>query len=125
MLLLGANKGTSAEPDVWTACAAFRAGAEEVLDALTDPERISTWSPVGFDVAGLAGGRLRAGTRERVSGTIAGVGASFDVEVARADCRRLELVAHGPVSFEVAYSLREQATGVLVEARVAIRRQRG
>jgi hypothetical protein len=58
-------------------------------------------------VEGRSGyGWLRAGCRERVHGALVGVTTSFDVEVARADSDRFELVARGPASFDVAYRFR-------------------
>lgn len=110
---------------MWTASADMRSDPDEVLDALTDPAAIAHWAPVRFEVGGLAGGRLRSGSRERVSGSIAGIGATFEVEVTRADTQRLELVARGPVSFDVTYCFSEHDAGVVVDAHVAIRRQRG
>jgi hypothetical protein len=74
---------------------------------------------------GLAGSRLHAGSRERVSGSIAGVRTTFDVEVRSADRERLELVARGPVSLDVAYRFEEHDAGVRVDAQVGIQRQRG
>jgi hypothetical protein len=124
MLLLRPNTD-SPDPDVWTASANLRSDVDEVLCALTKPTAIADWAPVSFDVDGLAGTRLRAGSRERVSGSIAGISATFDVEVTRADRQRLELVAHGPVSLDVAYDFSEHDAGVIVDAQVGIRRQRG
>jgi len=63
--------------------------------------------------------------RERVSGSIAGIAAAFDVEVMRADTKGLELVADGPISLDVNYSFTEHDDGVSVHARVGIRRRRG
>jgi hypothetical protein len=77
---------------------------------------ITRRAPVGFDVEGLGGGRLRAGSHERVKGSLAGIGPTFDIDVLRADSDRLELVARGPVSFDVMYSLRDQGGAVAVEA---------
>lgn len=111
--------------DAWTAQATVCARADEVLEALTDPARIARWAPVQFEVEGLAGGRLISGSREWVSGTIAGVRARFEVEVVRADTERLELVAHGPVSFDVTYTFRDEDGVVVVDAHVSLRRQRG
>src|SRR5437660_1745304 len=93
MLLLGPRSGGAAQQKMWAARADVQAHVRDVLDALTDPELIAHWAPVSFNVAGLAGGRLAAGSRERVSGTIAGISATFDVEVFRADTQRLELSA--------------------------------
>ena len=115
----------SSDPDVWIATAEVRSDLDDVLCALTRTDSIACWAPVNFEVDGLAGGRLRAGSRERVSGSLAGIRASFDVEVMRADRQRLELVAHGPVSLDVAYSFDERQDAVMVDVRVAIRRRRG
>jgi hypothetical protein len=125
MLLLSSRPRESASPDVWTAQAEVPATAEQALRTLTDPAAIADWAPVSFDVEGLAGGRLRAGSRARVSGAIAGLRATFDVDVIRADTRLLELVAHGPVSFEVTYRFRPCGCGLLVDARVAVPRRGG
>jgi hypothetical protein len=124
-MLFSRPKAAPAEPDVWTASADLRSDSDEVLCALTAPASIARWAPVSFDVDGLAGSRLRAGSRERVSGSIAGITAVFDVEVTRADRQRLELVAQGPVSLDVAYSFSQHSDRVTVDARVAIRRQQG
>jgi hypothetical protein len=125
MMLLKTLTGSSSEPDVWTASADLRSDADGVLGALTKPDAIADWAPVNFEVDGLAGSRLRAGSRERVSGSLAGIKATFEVEVTRADTERLELVARGPVSLDVAYSFTEHDRGVLVDASVGIRPQRG
>ena len=124
MLRLRPNSG-SLEPDVWMASTDLHCDPDEVLGALTDPAAIARWAPVSFDVHGLAGSCLRAGSRERVSGSIAGVTATFEVEVMKADRHSLELVAHGPVSLDVAYTFSEHGGRVSVDARVAIRPPRG
>jgi hypothetical protein len=124
MLLLRSNT-SAAKAEAWTASATLPGDLDGVLGALTDPASIACWAPVSFEVEGLAKGRLRTGSRERVSGSIAGIRATYDVEVTRADRQRLELVAHGPVSLDVAYGFRQHEEGVLVDARVAIRRGRG
>ncbi len=123
MLFTGPSRST--EPDVWTAQADLCAHAEDVLLALTDPDLIASWAPVQFAVDGLAGGRLTAGCRERVRGTVAGVTTSFDIEVGNADGDRLELSACGPVSFDVVYRLRSHPGGVRVDASVSLRRRGG
>src|SRR5579862_832638 len=121
MLLLGPKT----DQNVWSARARLCAYADEVLDALTDPERIAEWAPVGFEVEGLADGRLSAGSRARVSGSLAGIGAAFDVEVHRADLEGLELVATGPVALDVSYRFRDHCDGVLVEVAVGVRHRGG
>ena len=124
MLLIRTNNLLQG-PGAWTARTDFAADADQVLRALTVPALIARWAPVDFEVEGLAGGRLRAGARERVSGTIAGVRTAFDVEVTRADTRRLELTAQGPVGLEVSYAFTQRVGSVGVEARVAVSRGRG
>jgi hypothetical protein len=124
-MLLRDNRAIAGEPDVWTASTWLDNDPDGVLRALTDPAAIAGWAPVNFEVDGLAGGRLAAGSRERVSGSIAGIGATFDVEVMRADTKGLELVADGPISLDVNYSFTEHDDGVSVHARVGIRRRRG
>lgn len=124
-MLLRDNTAVAGEPDVWTASAWLDDEPYGVLRALTDPAAIARWAPVTFEVDGLAGGPLAAGSRERVSGSIAGIGATFDVEVMRADTNGLELVADGPISLDVNYRFIEHGDGVAVHARVGIRRRRG
>lgn len=125
MLLLGARTNGSTDREVWTARRGFCADADDVLGALTDPATIAEWAPVAFEVDGLAGGCLEAGSRERVSGSIAGIGTTFEIEVMQADRERLELVARGPITFEVAYRFHQREDDLLVQATVGLRRQRG
>jgi uncharacterized protein YndB with AHSA1/START domain len=125
MLLLKTATGLSPQPDVWTASADLPSDPDAVLDALTDPATIAQWAPVSFEVEGLARERLHAGSRERVSGSIAGIRATFEVEVARADQRGLQLVANGPVSLDVAFEFSEHDDGVIVDVHVVIRRRPG
>jgi hypothetical protein len=125
MLLLRTNAGRGADQSVWRAKAAIYAEVDEVLGALTDPDAIAEWAPVAFEVDGLAEGCLRAGSLRRVSGSIAGIRTTFEVEVHRADTERLELVARGPITLEVAYRFWERDEDVLVEATVGVPRQRG
>jgi hypothetical protein len=124
-MLLRNDRAIAGEPDVWTASASLDSHPHGVLRALTDPAAIARWAPVNFEVDGLGGRRLGAGSRERVSGSIAGIGATFDVEVIRADTKGLELVADGPISLDVNYRFIEHDDGVSVHARVGIRRRRG
>jgi hypothetical protein len=111
--------------DAWSARTFLPANPDAVLLALTVPELIAGWAPVGFEVEGLAGGRLRAGTRERVSGSIAGIRTAFEIEVHAADEQRLELMARGPVALDVAYRFHPQDGGVAVEATVSVQERRG
>jgi uncharacterized protein YndB with AHSA1/START domain len=124
-MLLRDNRASAGGPDVWTASVLLDNDPDGVLRALTDPVAIARWAPVNFEVDGLRAGRLAAGGRERVSGSIAGIAATFDVEVTRADTKGLELIADGPISLDVNYSFTEHDDGVSVHARVGIRRRRG
>jgi carbon monoxide dehydrogenase subunit G len=103
----------------WTATATAAADPAAVLDVLTDPEACARWAPVPFDVE--SGRRLAAGTRERVSGRLAGRRVGFDVEIHEADETGLALSASGPVGFDVDYRLAPAATGSQVHASVSVR----
>ena len=76
-----------------------------MLDALTDPEVCSRWSPIDFELEELDGNRLVAGSRARVAGRLAGARVGFDVEVFEAGPERLALRASGPLVLEVDYRL--------------------
>ena len=101
------------------------ASPEQVLEVLTDPAAIATWSPVPFEVEDLDGLRLEAGSRARVSGSLAGVKAGFDVEVHAADTAGLKLSAEGPVGLDVRYGLRPAPAGSEVSATVSVKRSGG
>lgn len=120
-----APAGDTQAESVWTASTFVAAEPSEVLAALTDPERIARWAPVAFDIEQVDGERLRPGSHARVNGTLAGLGAGFEVEVSRADEQGLELLARGPVVLDVAYRFFGCGEGVVVQARVALRRRRG
>ncbi len=109
----------------WTATAHTEAAPEAVLAALTDPDAVASWSPVAFEVDDDSG-RLRAGTRTRVSGKLAGVRVGFDVEVHRADDRQLALSASGPVCMDVAYAVERGEDGrTSVHASLSLDRGQG
>jgi carbon monoxide dehydrogenase subunit G len=95
----------TAANSTWNARLEMGAPAEDVLDALTDPEVCSRWSPIGFEVEDVDGDRLVAGSRARVAGRLAGARVCFDVEVFEAGPERLALRASGPLVFEVDYRL--------------------
>lgn len=58
---------------------------EQVLEVLTDPEEIRSWSPIPFEVDEFGGRRLHSGSVARVSGSLAGKRVGFDVAVHAAD----------------------------------------
>src|SRR3712207_1898565 len=89
----------------WTATTTVDAPPEAVLDVLTDPGACARWAPVDFEVSDLEAKRLQPGSRPRVSGRIAGVEVGFDVEVLKADDRRLQLRCDGPVAIDVRYEI--------------------
>src|SRR4051812_20429038 len=87
-------------PPPASARATVRGEVREVLAALTDPELIASWAPVGFELEDPDGCPLHAGSHERVCGSLAGVKAFFDVDVTCAEPGRLELVADGPLAMD-------------------------
>jgi uncharacterized protein YndB with AHSA1/START domain len=91
---------------------------KRVLELLTDPDACERWSPVAFDIDGLDGARLTAGTRARLAGRIAGKTVAFDVRIEEADERRLALTASGP--FEIAARYEAVAHGARTELRAAV-----
>jgi carbon monoxide dehydrogenase subunit G len=109
----------------WTAQAITEARPEEILVALTDPDAVARWSPVAFDIEDDGIRRLKAGTRTRVSGRLAGVRVGFDVEVDRADDRQLRLRAQGPVKMDVAYDMARADGATEVRASVSVHPGRG
>jgi carbon monoxide dehydrogenase subunit G len=94
---------------------------EQVLEILTDPDEIRSWSPIPFEVEELDGLRLEAGSTARVTGSLAGVRVGFDVEVHAADEDGLELTAEGPIAIDVSYALAPVNSGSEVTASVAVR----
>ena len=105
----------------FTAHTTADAGPEQVLQVLTDPDAIASWSPIPFDVEDLDGLRLEAGSYARVSGSLAGKRVGFDVEVHAADEGGLELTAEGPIGIDVLYELEPVAGGSEVTASVSVR----
>jgi hypothetical protein len=65
----------------WTTRKHVAADPAVVLDLLTDTDACRRWAPVPFELDGPAAGRLQAGTRVRVSGSLVGRRVGFDVEV--------------------------------------------
>lgn len=109
----------------WTATAQANATPEQLLDVLTHPQQIRRWSPVDFSMGDFEDGRLAAGTSTKVTGRLAGVPVSFDVEVRAADTARLELSADGPIGFDVRYDLAAVDAGAELTASISVRRGGG
>jgi uncharacterized protein YndB with AHSA1/START domain len=105
----------------WTSQALANATPERVLEVLTHPGHIRRWSPIDFDAEDLDCRPLAAGTRTKVSGRVAGVPVSFDVEVHAADPDRLEISAEGPIGLEVRYDLAPAGDGSEMRAWVRVR----
>ena len=108
----------------WTERRTSNAAPAAVLEVLTDPSACERWAPVGFEIRGLDGRRLQAGSRARVAGRLAGREVGFDVEVLAADEERLALQADGPFALDVEYRLRPVPAGSEVHASVAVRSTR-
>jgi uncharacterized protein YndB with AHSA1/START domain len=111
--------------DRWTSRAQANATPERLLEVLTHPQQIRRWSPVDFDVDDLETRRLAAGTKTKVTGRVAGVPVTFDVEVHAAEANRLELSAEGPIGLEVRYDLADAGEGAEMTASVRVRSGRG
>jgi hypothetical protein len=94
---------------------------EQVLEILTDPNAIRSWSPIPFELEELDGLRLEAGSHARVTGSLAGVRVGFDVEVHTADEDGLELTAEGPIGIDVSYELAPVNSGSELIASVDVR----
>jgi hypothetical protein len=105
----------------FTARTTANADPEQVLQVLTDPDEIRSWSPIPFELEDLDGLRLEAGSVARVSGCLAGKRVGFDVEVHTADTSGLELTAEGPISIAVSYELEPVDGGSEVTASVGLR----
>src|SRR3954451_6040173 len=111
--------------DRWTSTARARTTPDGLLEVLTHPQRIRLWSPVDFELDDLDTRRLEAGSMARVTGKVAGVRVSFQVEVHHADATRLELSADGPIGLDVRYDLAEAGKCAELTASVQVRGGRG
>jgi hypothetical protein len=105
----------------FTARTTANADPEQVLQVLTDPDEIRSWSPIPFEVEDLDGLRLEAGSVARVSGCLAGQRVGFVVEVHSADTSGLELTAEGVISIDVLYELEPVDGGSEVKASIGLR----
>jgi hypothetical protein len=104
----------------WRSQLTVPSSPDDVLELLTEPDAIARWTPVPFELLALDGNRLRAGTRARVAGRLAGRSVEFGVDVAQASEERLELVADGPISLGVQYMLRPARGGSEIYASISV-----
>ncbi len=105
----------------WTTQTWVAGSPAQVLELLTEPGAIARWAPIPFEVLDLDGARLKAGSRARVSGALAGRRLEFDVEIQEAREERLSLVASGPVSIGAEYELASADGGSDVRASVSVK----
>ena len=96
-----------------------------VLQVLTDPGACGRWAPIAFTTDQTPGERLRAGSRTRLRGRIAGRSVTFEIHVVAADERGLSLRATGPVRFDVDYRLTPAERQTLIEAEITLAQTRG
>src|SRR5262249_50717567 len=104
----------------WRSSTTLPGSPTDVLGLLTDPGAIARWAPVPFEVLTLDGERLKSSDRARVSGRLAGRSLEFEVDVLQASDERLELVAEGPISIDVRYTIQPATRGSEVHAAVCV-----
>ena len=105
----------------FTATSIVDATPEQVLEVLTDPEEIRSWSPIAFEVDEFGGRRLHPGSVARVTGSLAGRRVGFDVAIHAADTDGLQLSAVGPISLDARYALSRVEGGSEVTASIDVR----
>ena len=91
-----------------------------VLQVLTDPAACARWAPIEFSTDQASDEYLRAGSRTRLQGRIAGRNVTFEIDVLAADARGLSLRATGPVRLEVDYQLTPSFCGTLIEGHITL-----
>jgi hypothetical protein len=89
----------------WTAERWLAGSPAEILELLSEPEAIAEWSPVRFELLGLDGERLEAGSRARVRGELAGRGVEFEVIVEEADEEAFSVRGQGLVGRALAHGV--------------------
>lgn len=104
----------------WTAETTITALPSDVLMLLTEPDAISRWAPLPFDIVDWHGDRLTAGEHVQVKGYLAGRSLEFEVDVTEADEDHLVLTATGPIRIDVEYVVRAGARGSDVCASVGV-----
>jgi hypothetical protein len=104
----------------WTAETTITALPSDVLMLLTQPDAISRWAPIPFDIVDWDGDRLTAGEQVKVKGHLAGRSLEFEVEVAEADHDHLMLTATGPIRLDVEYYAHAVANGSELRAAINV-----
>jgi hypothetical protein len=104
----------------WTTETWLAGTPDEVLAILTDPDSISRWSPLSYELLELDGERLEAGSRARVRGALRGCPLEFTVLVNEAHDRRFAVLATGPVSIDAEYLLKPSRGGSRLRASVRV-----
>ena len=112
--------GSEREMRTWETETTVPGPPSAVLELLTEPDAISRWAPVPFEVVSLRDRRLCTGSRAQVAGRLAGRAVEFDVTVFEASGERLALAADGPISIGVQYVLRQVPGGSDVKASVSV-----
>jgi hypothetical protein len=113
------------EMATWQTQTAVQATPEQIIDMLTDPKAVATWSPIDFEIEHIDGDRLITGGRARVTGRLAGREVAFDIDVICADAQRLLLTATGPIEIDVKYDVEELDSHVELRAWVTVRSRGG
>lgn len=104
----------------WTAETTITALPADVLMLLTEPDAISRWAPIPFDIVDWHGQRLTAGEHVRVKGHLAGRTLEFEVDVSEADGNHLVLTATGPIRIDVEYYAQALSSGSELRATINV-----
>jgi hypothetical protein len=104
----------------WTTETWLAGTPDEVLAILTDPNSISRWSPLSYELLELDGERLETGSRARVRGALSGCPLEFTVHVHEAHDGRFALLAQGPVSIDAEYLMHPAPGGSRLRASVRV-----
>lgn len=105
----------------WESTTTVRGEPRDVLEVLTDPDAIRSWSPIDFRLEDFDGDRLVSGTVARVAGGIAGQKVGFDVEVIEVSDTALVLRALGPIHIDVEYLIEAIEDAAEITASISVR----
>jgi hypothetical protein len=104
----------------WTAQKRLTGRPADVLILLTEPDAISRWAPIPFEIVDQDDNRLVEGDHVRVRGSLAGKSLEFEVDVTEADDDHLLLTASGPIQLDVEYRALELPSGTELRASVNV-----